>query len=301
MFKTAFYCPQCGHKTLLKTKDYNISRHRIFACKYNALSHRESSDLKYGGPSSQAAVRERMEKRPPCGCVISHPERDAEISDFGTIIDKIARASRKGDDEFLGWLLEHDNTISKKGLRLLYKSEFSAVVYEKDTRKGYSDRINLYFVDEQNQDRVRQLPRSLTSEAATHIKFQGTPIPTIFANWINHLWAGGRHDLFPGEFNEEMEHKIVEWVTGLEKAFPDLLAEAERESNRWNLEEKEANNIIGNARGRIQLRHYDGHKRTISGTIIEDLTKDELAQIADILRPKKQVVGPAMNEQAAKV
>ena len=225
-------------------------------------------------------MQEAMNKvaaRPPCNCVIKGQGRDAEISDHGTILDRLADA----DNDFKNWLFRSDPTVHKKGFEILYRTDFMHVVRLRD-KEG----VGVWVYWEADRDGDQILGRSaLAHPCALNIKFRGLSLRTIFFTNRFELWRKG-HDntLFSGKsLGKRMRAKIVEWATEFEAAFPALLQEARNQKGRWEGEESLLKSELRSISHDLVVRSYDGHHTNCRVQLLRPVTPEQAKAIAGII------------------
>ena len=284
-----FYCPECGNKTLVEDRDWQRAAngrdhdyYRTWKCRHNHGSKeiQRRIDANWIYPRTERAMQEAMNKvaaRPPCNCVITAQGRDAEISDYGTILDKLANA----DNEFKNWLLGADPTVHKKGFEILYQTDFMRVVRLRD-KEGVG--VWVYWEADRDSDQI--LGRSaLEHQCALHIKFRDLSLRAIFLDSRFALWRKG-HDntLFSGKsLGKRMKAKIVEWATEFEAAFPSLLQEARNQKRRWEGEESLLRSELRSISHDLVVRSYDGHHTNCLVQLLRPVTPEQAKEIAGII------------------
>lgn len=280
------YCPKCGYKKLYADAEYDreVNRSvRVWICRHNQLSRLEKRNLQYNwDPDAKAATERKFAENPPCGTEIRVRGRDAEISDYGNVLDKIVMA----DKEFENWLLANDQSLRRKGMDIIHKDELMTVVR---VTADYGVCIRAYW-EPAREDREWEERRWLTSRAARRINHGPLSLHALFS--LNHyvLWRkdGTQIDpdrplLFSGNLNKKLKQEITEWAGQLTKALPSIVDYAKSETERWEAEERILWGEVLAYTPLIEVSYYDGNDRTCHVNIHGRITREQAKVIARVL------------------
>jgi len=290
-----YYCPQCGNKTLISEMIWQTGSCNYFqkwVCHHNRSSKQLKRSIDNGWifadeNRSKAEVLEFMRKRladnPPCNCEIEVPGRHAEISDFGTVLDKLARA----ENHFMDWLLANNHTIHKKGFEIIHQTDFLVLARLRD-RGG----VGAWIYWEGDRDSSIVLGReNLKHEAANYIKFRGVSLYSMFSDRDRFcLWKKKEDDLpFSGKsIGKRMRSGMIEWASAFEKEFPKLLAEAKLQRERWTKEEVDLKDRIQRISHKIRIRRYNGEEPSCRVDLKGAVTPEQARKIARIVEGRPE-------------
>jgi hypothetical protein len=298
-----YYCPQCGYKTLIQEMNWSASSegdkgwYQTWSCTRNLSSNRIARAIEKGWvyPGVNKTKEEALEimkskvaAAPPCNCKIKTPGRDAEISDYGTLLDKVARVG----NEFKDWALATDHTINKKGFDIIHQTDFMVVVR---LRNNTGIGAWCYWEDErvertQGINNV-ETKTVLQHKAATYVKFRGVSLYSIFNNKRYCLWKKenitNKYHSYPYPFNgksigKRMRSEMIEWAVSFEEKFPELLKEAKQQRKRWLKEEFNLKSQIESITDKIKIIQYNGEYPSCK-LDLPRVTPEEARKIAQIL------------------
>ncbi len=272
-----FYCPKCEKKQL--ERGFGAGR-LTWVCKYNA-------------PSTKPwRANSKKHDRPPCGLVITHPDRNAKISDYHSILDLIVR----DDQAIKHYLLENHHTIKKRGLEVLYAGELLDLVRLND-EEGIVAYIYFKVKWDEDSDVSSHRsghPRELTKGAARYIKFRDQTVESLARNFRICLWAqkgtyyGQRNAPFKGQLTKDLRNTIVEWAAALDRSWPQLEAKTIAEQRRWDIEQKALQEDLRfEGKGPyIQLQTYDGEVHKVTIAVAGSVTPAQARAVAAIFSKK---------------
>jgi len=251
------YCPECKQKKL---------SHRQYRSTGKCFWHCFNSD---------------------CGLKIEHDDRDAEISDYYGLLDRMARLSP--EDRIGDYFLQHEARVYQKGLEILFIGENLFVAKHK--HKTYGVCAALYWngdtVDKDDED--IQSPRfyyqNFDHDAAKHLEYQGQPVSRVIDRHPPQiLWRARGGERFKGRMSKSLKAQIVEWATGLDAAIPALVAEARSLVAAWKEERNEIFDYL-KERG-VTLGRFNQHKKKSVEISLRKLTLEECRRLDKVL-PKK--------------
>lgn len=284
MSEQKFYCPKCGKKKLVSAYGYvGDGYHRYWRCEHNME------------PKSWRGRRDwDKEKNPPCGLEIKVPGRNAEIDDYGTVIDKMANIAVP---QIQQWLLKHDSDVRKKGIEVLYEGEFLDLVRRTDAGHGGLGVAIYWRAATWDRDPDIHNPTAiendaLRAESSQHITFRGFNVAYLF-DGHSVIWQKGedQHDaVFKGKtLGKKLKAKLVSFAQAVEANYEKLLAKAKSESARWVEEKKAFKHAIeqvalADGRGRFPVRvdHYCGETQTAK-VRLDMVTAEQAIQVKKIL------------------
>lgn len=290
-----YYCPKCGNKTLVAATSWqrdSTGGHksfRVWQCRHNSGSKDLQRRLDNGwlyNDASIARAKNKVAACPPCNCEIQAQGRDAEISDYGTILDKIVRA----DNNFKDWLLETDHHIHKKGFEVIHQTDFMTVVRLRD-QQG----VGVWVYWEADRDSDQLLGRSaLQHQCALYVRFRGVSLRAIFYDRRFALWKKDSDTmLFSGKsLGKRMKAKIVEWATAFEAEFPKLLQETRNQKGRWEGEEAELKSELRSITNELVVNTYDGELATCRIALSRGVTPQQAKEIARIISGERSQLCP---------
>jgi hypothetical protein len=257
-----FYCPKCGKKKLEKTHRWIGGEYRqIWECKHGAPVRRR----RYG-------YKEPKEPIKPCGCEITHEDRDAKIEDYHDVLGKMARINVPSIQTYL---LENDQTIHRKGFEVLYVGDLVSLVRRRD---GDGVGVALYWhantwdADNDDPEMVNPVKRGTSlynlfhHESALYTRFECVRISQLLRQDGQDIWVKGEDgNPFNGTLGKRRKAKMVEFVTLLEKSLPDIIKECTSERARWQDEqaifEKELEVSDIEVSQSVHLSHYNGETK----------------------------------------
>lgn len=321
-----FYCPKCGKKTLIATShyDYNLSDwKRGYECKnqaprrYNHLisafanNHDPSGTLddesnywgyeaRWSGSkqalrlAQQEEVKAYLKKNPtPCDCTIFVEGREAKISDYGCLLDKLIQT----DPPIKVYLLENNVYVKKRGFEVLYSTEIMDVVRLND---DHGVAVWLYWKCKWEPDRQSSEIEwsDLTHEAAAYILHKGKTIQSIFRNHTRYpLWTKPdrkeratslQNVPFCGSLGKRKKAEIVEWAKSLEKNLQDYQKQAAAAVEAWKAWGDQLRAAVSREI-RVCISHYNGVSKTAYITINGALTQGQIERIAEALKEPESI------------
>jgi hypothetical protein len=291
-----FYCPACKKKTLVRSRAYDNNAGRSFyswECE-NQLSRRQrrilDGDEYFYDDEERAAAEEKVKKHlaknPECDCVITAPGRDAEIADYGTVLDKLIRIG----EPIKHHLLETDKGIYRKGMQVLYSSDHVDVVRLRD-QSGVAVWLYWKVMWEPNRSQSEINWAALCSEAAAYLFHENTTLRTIFRNTKRFpVWTkeeGGARDYslreapLSGSLGKKKKAEIVEWVKKLETNLPTYEAQAKAANDKWvawgrQLQEKTADS-------KVRVVSFNSMSKTAAITIRGTLSQEQIEAVVAAL------------------
>lgn len=274
-----FYCPKCSKKQLERGYENGFF---VWKCKYNAPSTK---------PWRRGA-KVLKEDQIPCGLVITHPHRHAEISDYkADILDRMAAA--KPGDVLKSHLLATIPSIQRRGLEVLFAGELVELV-----RLNDDEGIGAYiYIKENWENGGAEKTLALTSRAARLIKFRDVDLYTIahgrrFCLWaLKETYYSQRHAPYKGKLTAKMKRDLVAWAAALDHDLPELKSRAIVDDRRWTAEERILRQEIAELRDDVkgpyvQIEGYDGAVQKATIKVHGHLSADQVRAIADIVAPK---------------
>ena len=298
-----YYCPQCGYKTLISEMAWqgpanNRGYYQRWGCSHNKASVQLKRCIDNGWVYADAdrskeqvlkIMTLKLTNEPPCCCIIEVLGRHAEISDYGTVLDKLARF----ENEFNNWLLSTNHTIHKRGFEIIHQTDFMVVVRLRD-REG----VGAWVYWEADREVNNILGRKdLEHPAANYIKFRDTPLSTIFNGNRYCLWKKDPDNHYPNSgallfsgksIGKQMRAAIIDWSSAFEKEFPKLLAEAKAQRERWTKEEVDLKDQIQRISHKIKIRQYDGETPSCYVKLERPVTPAQARKIARILEGRPE-------------
>lgn len=274
--KVTYYCPKCGRKTLCEGRRYqqggeSITKHRFYACAYN----RERN-----------GSRSRRPAGPPCGAIIEVTDRNAEISDYGDVLAKMAKI---GVSPIQQWLLENDREVSKRGMEVLYEGVILDVVRRHHNKTGVGVALywkgQTYEREESTLDPIDSFHSALRSEAANYVSFGTTSAKELFRDNGVEIWNKDNASLpFSGGLGKKLKEKIVQFAARLERTLPRLFEECQAERRRWEIERGAFKDAIAaiTDEDTFEVRHYSGETHTIF-PVMRHVRPAEALKIAQFL------------------
>lgn len=282
-----WYCPKCGRKALQRREEWTYGsgvRRVIWVCRHAYLGRHEryALGLPYGHPTRTHWEQKRAKMGPACGAEIRHPDRDAEISDYHGVLDKIVRAV--SIEPIRDYLIEAYPTIHRKGMEILYSSEALDLVRLRD-QEGIAAWIYWKCTWEAGRDQ-NELPwRELQGPVGRYITFNGFTANQVFGDTRYPVWAKDtgsafQHAAFTGRLSKPA---VIKWAQDLEEALPELAARARSEQTRWNDERQDLTHEVQSISPLVGVGSYNGELRTARIIISRQVTPDQAKAIAAIL------------------
>jgi len=302
-----FYCPKCGRKTLSEEYDYDTGC-KIWKC-YNQTPQRFVDIIKYDEyygraqwdedlqPAQKAKAVAYTAKYPPCDCVITTPGRDAEIVDFGCVLDLLVRVG----EPIRYHLLESNSDIHSKGFEVLHQSDMLDIVRLRD-KQGVGAYLYWKMSWEPDYDGIRWDQGTFTHTAASYISFRpaggaladGHTLPSLFRRRRILLWTKDRDKnsyhmedaIFDGSLTKKKRAAIVSWASELERQLPQLMEKATAAVgawNEWGTQLKESVRTIGID---VHVNGFDAVHKRAKVAIHGWVSPDQARAIAAILTPK---------------
>jgi hypothetical protein len=252
-------------------------------------------EARYGDNKEKLQAEQRAEaeaylqKNPACDCEIYVPGRQAEIVDFGCVLDLLIRT----DPAIKYHLLEKNSNIHKRGFEILHSSDMLDVVRHRD-QHGVA--VWLYWKCKWEPD--HNLPslnwKAMSHEAAAYITHRDTSLRAIFSHTARYpIWTKPdrvnerAHCLravpFWGPLGKRKKAEIIKWVKELEAklaAYQEQAAAAVKEWTDWGRQLKES----VAAETKVYIRDYNGKSKTANITISGALTQAQIERIAVALK-----------------
>jgi hypothetical protein len=238
-----FYCPKCEQKKLRSDYITDLSIvGRFGQCRRIWSCDNDRVPVAGGGVGY-------------CDCKISVEGRDAEISDYENVLDRMVSST----PPIITWILGNYPKVHKTGLKALYVGEHLDLVRLRD-----DDGIGIYVFFRMHTVEVdEELARLMRSAAGQHIKFRGVSMNKIFSNARTMLYSktsrswGG--PIFPDKNETPDLHKVlISWAKEMDKEFKLYVEMMTKESAAFGDEEKkliaEINALAG---GIIDVQSYD--------------------------------------------
>ena len=294
-----FYCPKCGKKALIKVQRYSHTNggwQRGYECK-NQIPRKYSQLLNDGFYWSrrelQAAQRAEAEayvqKHPECDCKIYVEGRDAEIADFGCVLDLMIRT----DPPIKYHLLEKNSNIQKRGFEVIHSTETLDLVRLNDK---YGVAIWLYWKYKWDPDHTQDEIdwRSLTHEAAAFITHRDTSLRSIFSQTSRYpVWTKPgtvserssclRHVPFSGNLGKRKRAEIIEWTKALEANLAAYQEQAAAAVNEWTTWGEQLTSAVAHET-KIHISRFNGKSKRARISINGDLTQAQIERIAEALK-----------------
>ena len=248
-------------------------------CKQKKLSHRQYRST--GKTFWQCFNRD-------CDLTIEHEDRNAEISDYYSPLDKMSRLNP--EERITDYFLQNERNVYQKGFEILFTGERLFVVRHK--HKTYGVCVALYWngdtVNKGDEDvRSPHLDRHLFEHsAASHLEYQGKPVIGVISHYPPQLlWrTGGLNQRFQGRLVKSLKAQIVEWASGLDAALPGLIEEAKSLVASWKTEHNELAEYL-KARD-VTLVRFNQRKKKSAEVRFRMLSIEECYRLDKIL-PKK--------------
>ena len=282
-----WYCPKCGRKTLQRREEsvYKKGKLVFWVCRHAYVSPHEryAMGLTPGHTTRTFWELKRAKMGPTCGAEIRHPDRDAEISDYHGVLDKLVRAT--STEPIRDYLLEHYPTIHRKGMEILYSSETLDLVRIRD-QDGVAAWIYWKCTWEPGRDR-NEIPWSIFQGAVgDYITFNGFKASRIFATDRYPVWSKdvGKATINAAFFNKFSKAQVVKWAQDLEQALPEMMARAQSERARWTAEEQTLRMEVQSISPLVAVTSYDGELRPARIRIYKLLTPEQAKVIAEVLK-----------------
>jgi len=292
---TFFYCPQCGNKKLRVEHHYPYNQ---LVCDHNKPVDAWLSRKRRRYSGKPAPVRGA-----PCGLVISHPDHDATIDDYGTILEKVVAAAEGPEEMFKRELLYADPNIRKKGFEVLHIDDFMTVVR---LCNDQGPRVAIYINGFQMRPASFPDNALLTSGAAQYVTYNRLTAKQLFNSHPIVLWKrdgkiennnGYSGVVFEGSLGKKMKAKIVEWALQFKKDYEDLRCTTVAEAQRWRSEWRELKDKLNGhsshwedeRRNGVQVEHYDGEHKMASIRIVGSVTPEQVMAIDRFLTGREEL------------
>lgn len=309
--KERFYCPQCGKKTLEADSKYDHSSyeyHKVWVCKnqqskatmklaaFETLEDVLDDGYYYGTQAQKEAeaskkweaAKAKVAKTPPCDLVIEKEGEDAEIADFGCVLDKLARTG----EPIRYYLMEKNTNIHRKGFEVLHSTDVVDVVRLRDDR-GVAVYLYWKMNWEPDYDGITWNQNVLTFTSSSYLSFQDHPLPTLFRQQRLLLWTKDKeknsyhmkHALFDGSLTQKTRAKIIAFAKALEAALPQLKDRAMEAKNAWMAWGQNATQEIAAVGKGVSVQSYDSVHQNLKVNIYGWITTEQAKAIARILTP----------------
>ena len=320
-----YYCPECGKKTLIPEHryDYNYSGNfRVWAChnqppkKYEKLIEAFNTgtpddeidsydywnyEARHGTAKDAERKKQREEvraylaKNRSCNLIIAKTGRDAEIADYGCVLDKLVRVG----EPIRYHLLENNADIHARGFEVLLQTDVIDVVRLRD---GNGVGIYLYWKMSWEPDYAGLTwdQSILTHTAASYISFRpaggalidGHPLPVIFRRSRVLLWAKDRSKnyafkdaIFAGSLTAKKRKAILHWAQELERQLPSIVEDAASAVTSWTAWGKAAENELAAVSKAVYMSGFDAVHQNMKIDISAWITTEQAVAIAKILNP----------------
>lgn len=271
-------CPKCDRLTLCYRRYYNDSRvpyngYNALVCMYNFVSPRAKRQLERGSLDQTPRRKEQLQKKlaNACGCVIQHPDRDAEVGDYNVL-----ETLSKNDSYILYWLKGNRPDVRPASLVVLHETDFCVVARRTD-RQGPG--ISIYFKPAlETSPPMIPAFQELIGPSSRDILFKGISINNIVSSYEFVLWRKRDETTpFAGQrYNSHLTNAAVAWAVEFEAAWPQLLEKAKSEKERWRLESEQLQKDVG---PRFCIETFDANTHTCSIRAY-NLSFDEARQAA---------------------
>lgn len=171
-----------------------------------------------------------------CKLEIYRSDRDAEISDHFTVLDKMVMTPQ---EEFLAWWRSVHSAASRTGLEVLHQTEFLTVFKNQESK---TSTIDAFFNARRVEDKIDDcgLDYKIWDHQATDdLKFRGERVKEI-VNQHSPLFQIFPSDAFPDErITKKVKAATVEWARAFEAAYPALKAKGKELIKLWKANQEE--------------------------------------------------------------
>lgn len=260
-------------------------------CKKKRLSHRQ---YRYGARLCfwQCFNRE-------CNLRIEHPDRNAEISDYYSALDKMSRL--RPEERITDYFLQNKRNVYTKGFEILYTGDNLYLVKHRIKDRGTC--VGLYWrgaTIDKDDDTLNPLDELQTFQhEAVSLNYRGrTMTKVIYSHRYGTpvLWKAGSTGLpFTGRWCKAIRSKVIEWAEGLDKEIVGLIEQAREKVKAWNDFYIELSRSIEGSG--IRLDEYDFYKKKCAKIGLRPLTIEECYKLDEIL-PEKLKIKLINNKEA---
>lgn len=258
--KTYYYCPGCNKKKLwaIIVTDLTLisGSRRVWRCDH-------------------------------CSNEISVPDRDAEITDHGTVLDRMV----SGEPPVVSYILSHYHHVRRPGLKVLFTGNHLDVVRLTD---NYGTGIYTIFHFDQEGD--HELRKLLAGGPSRYVKFRNTEFRRIF--WQSRFCLFHKNmsaESFDGPLFSDKEESsyliamITDWAETFDRHFPALVEEMRTKSKIWFEKQREMVKAIEKlSNGVLTVESYDHIADVVSFRTAPSTTSAELLAMAEALNKVRQ-------------